>query len=41
LIEKRDPAGIFRNEYVRRHLLGEKTDDVDAGCFRSSGRKGQ
>lgn len=41
LIQTLDPAGTFRNEYVRRHLLGETTTDVDAGCYRSSGRKGQ
>lgn len=40
LIHRVDPDGLFRNEYVRRHLLGEEGEQVDAGCFRSSGRRG-
>ena len=40
LIGQVDSGGLFRNEYVRRHLLGEKGEAVGAGCFRSSGRRG-
>lgn len=41
LVQANDPDGMFRNEYVRRHLLGEKSEDVEDGVFRSSGRRGQ
>ena len=40
LVHETDPDGMFRNEYVRRHLLGEKSDAVEDGVFRSSGRRG-
>jgi L-gulonolactone oxidase len=40
LVKANDPEGMFRNEYVRRHLMGEKSDEVEDGVFRSSERKG-
>ena len=29
-----DPTGIFRNEYVRRHLFGEVGPHVDPRAFK-------
>ncbi|KAH8114844.1 L-gulonolactone/D-arabinono-1,4-lactone oxidase [Phellopilus nigrolimitatus] len=34
VLEDVDPAGLFRNEYVRRHVFGEQGEDVDARVFK-------
>lgn len=35
LIHKMDPQGIFRNPYIRRHLLGDLTDTASPRIFKS------
>lgn len=35
LIYKMDPQGLFRNPYIRRHLLGDLTDTASPRIFKS------
>jgi len=35
-LEDIDPQGMFRNEYVRRHIFGETGRDVEARVFKKS-----
>lgn len=34
ILEKVDPTGMFRNEYIRRHFFGERGPCVDARMFK-------
>lgn len=34
VLEKVDPKGMFRNEYIRRHFFGEQGPCVDARLFK-------
>lgn len=34
VLESVDPAGLFRNEYVRRHIFGETGGDVHGRIFK-------
>jgi L-gulonolactone oxidase len=36
VLEDVDPRGLFRNEYVRRHIYGETAPDVHARVFKKS-----
>lgn len=36
VLESVDPAGMFRNEYVRRHIFGERGRAVDGRVFKPS-----
>ncbi|KAF7980401.1 hypothetical protein HWV62_38208 [Athelia sp. TMB] len=35
LLENVDPQGMFRNEYVQRHIFGKQGHDVDARVFKA------
>ena len=35
VLDKVDPQGVFRNPYIRRHLLGHLTDDASTRRFKS------
>ena len=34
VLEDVDPSGMFRNEYVRRHIFGERGRAVDGRVFK-------
>lgn len=34
VLESVDPNGLFRNEYVRRHIFGEQGPDVHGRVFK-------
>lgn len=36
IIEDVDPNGLFRNEYVRRHIFGDKSPEVHERIFKPS-----
>ncbi|KAJ6526571.1 D-arabinono-1,4-lactone oxidase-domain-containing protein [Mycena vulgaris] len=38
VVEEVDPAGIFRNEYIERHLMGGAGDGREYKVYRGSGR---
>ncbi len=35
VVNEVDPKGMFRNEYVRRHLFGERDERMGYGVFRA------
>lgn len=35
LLDRVDPQGMFRNEYVQRHIFGKRGPNVDAAMFKT------